>query len=433
MLGLAVLGLPACSSPEEIDTTVSVTSVSLHPATLTLTVGDTGNLTPTLLPENATNRNVTWSSSNAAIANVTAQGVVNAVSPGTATITVRTVDGGREATATVIVSPVLVTGVTLNKSTLELAVRETETLIATVAPVNATNQNVTWKSRNTEFATVDANGVVTAVAAGTATITVTTKDGAHTADAIVTVITVPVTDIRLSKEEFSFFRGQTETLTATIIPANATNQAVMWQSGNPSVATVDDNGVVTGISVGEADIIVFIDGIFTSSTVTVLADGVLINGITWAARNVDAPNTFAQNPEDFGKFYQWNRNRIDWTLGWNGNDAATWEAANDPCPYGWRVPTNAELISLKNAGSTWGTRNGVNGRFFGTAPNQIFLPAAGHLTWQSGTLSGVAITGNYWSSSLSSVMVLGMSFRQEFVSQLYTNRAAGMSVRCVAK
>ena len=163
---------------------VPVESVSLDKTTLGLTKGETAQLNATVLPETATNRNVTWSTSDASIATVT-DGVVTAVAPGTATITVTTVDQSKTATCTVTVT-VPVTGVTLNKTRTSLYVGDTETLTATVAPDNATNQAVTWTSSNPSVATVK-NGVVTAVAPGIAVITATTQDGNHTAACAVTV------------------------------------------------------------------------------------------------------------------------------------------------------------------------------------------------------------------------------------------------------
>ena len=143
--------------------------------------------------------------------------------------------------------------VALSPSTLNLKEDETGTLTATVEPSNATNKNVTWESSNTSVATVDASGLVTAVSAGTATITVTTEDGDKTAtcEVTVTAATVSVTGVTLNKTSTSLYVGDTETLTATVAPANATNKAVTWTSSNPSVAKVE-NGVVTALARGTA-------------------------------------------------------------------------------------------------------------------------------------------------------------------------------------
>ena len=182
-----------------------------------------------------------------------------------------------KSTLTVKVPTVAVTGVTLNKSTLELIAGDTESLTATVAPSDATTKDVTWESNNTAAATVDANGKVTAVGAGEATITVKTKDGEKTAICTVTVkaATVAVTGVTLNKTELKLTTGDTETLTATVAPENATTKDVTWTTDNAAVATVT-NGVVTAVKAGTATITVTTaDGGFTATCpVTVEAEEV---------------------------------------------------------------------------------------------------------------------------------------------------------------
>ena len=254
---------------EPVEGEVKVSSVSLNKSSLSLKVGGSETLVATVLPANATNKNVTWSSSNENVASV-ANGVVTALSAGEASITVTTEDGNKTATAIVTVKddtapvddPVAVTSVSLNKSSLSLKVGGSETLVATVLPANATNKNVTWSSSNENVASV-ANGVVTALSAGEASITVTTEDGNKTATAIVTVKDdtapvddpVAVTSVSLNKSSLSLKVGGTETLTATVLPSNATNKNVTWSSSDTTVATVV-NGKVTAKAAGQADITV---------------------------------------------------------------------------------------------------------------------------------------------------------------------------------
>ena len=182
-----------------------------------------------------------------------------------------------KSTLTVKVPTVGVTGVTLNTSTLELIAGDTESLTATVAPSDATNKAVTWTSSKESVATVDANGKVTAVGAGEATITVTTTDGSFTATCTVTVsaTTVAVTGVTLNKTELKLTTGDTETLTATVAPENATTKDVTWTTDNAAVATVT-NGVVTAVKAGTATITVTTaDGGFTATCpVTVEAEEV---------------------------------------------------------------------------------------------------------------------------------------------------------------
>ena len=184
----------AIQTPDSIEvspephTDIPVTGVTVDPTTGTLNVGETLTLTATVAPSDATNQNVTYSTSDDAVATVTSAGVVSGVGAGTATITVTTEDGGFTATCEVTVSAatVAVTGVTVSPESDSIAVSETLTLTATVAPADATNKTVTWSSSDDTIATV-ADGVVTGVAAGTATITVTTQDGGFTDTAEITV------------------------------------------------------------------------------------------------------------------------------------------------------------------------------------------------------------------------------------------------------
>ena len=172
--------------------TVPVTGVTLNKIVLELYTRGSETLTATIAPANATNKKVTWTSSNPAVATVDANGKVTAKSIGLADITVTTEDGGYTATCRVGVvrrpaGDVSVTGVTLNKTTLKLSKGTSETLTATIAPTNATNKKVTWTSSDPAVATVDASGKVTGVAKGTATITVTTENGGYTATCAVEV------------------------------------------------------------------------------------------------------------------------------------------------------------------------------------------------------------------------------------------------------
>ena len=158
-----------------------------------------------------------------------------------------------------------VTEVKLNKEQTTIKEGETETLTATVMPENATNKNITWSSNNEEVATVE-NGVVTAKKEGIAIITVTTEDGNKQASCNVTVekkatdpdpepTKTPVTEVKLNKEQTTIKEGETETLTATVMPENATNKNITWSSNNEEVATVE-NGVITAKKEGTAIITV---------------------------------------------------------------------------------------------------------------------------------------------------------------------------------
>ena len=171
-----------------------------------------------------------------------------------------------------------ITGISLNKSTATITEGETETLVATIKPSNATDKTVTWASDNEEVATVE-NGVVTAVKAGTATITATAGD--RSASCVVTVEkkVIAVTGIALDKETATIIEGETETLTATVAPADATDKTVTWATDNEEVATVE-NGVVTAVKAGIATITATAGDYSASCVVTVEKKVIAVTGIS---------------------------------------------------------------------------------------------------------------------------------------------------------
>ena len=166
-----------------------VTGISLNQSSISIIKGKTYQLSASIQPSGASNRNVTWSSSNSNIATVSSSGKVSAKAAGTATITVTTKDGSKTAKCTVTVKnePIKVTGVSLNRSQITLFAGKSENLTAAVKPSNAANKGITWQSSNTNVATVDSGGRITARAEGTATITVKTNDNGKTAKCTVTV------------------------------------------------------------------------------------------------------------------------------------------------------------------------------------------------------------------------------------------------------
>ena len=240
--------------------TVAVTDVSLNKTATSIEQGQTETLTATVQPANATNQNISWSSSDESVAKV-ADGVVTALNAGTATITVTTEDGNKTATCNVTVTapaaPIEVTGISL-KTTTEIAIGGTETLTVTYDPVDAnTGKEVTWSSSDETVAKVDANGKVTGLKAGTATITATSKTKSSiTASCTVTVKAVPVTGITVTPATATLQINGTTTLSYTVSPSDATDKTVSWSSDNTNVATVDANGKVTGVAEGTATITV---------------------------------------------------------------------------------------------------------------------------------------------------------------------------------
>ena len=167
-------------------------SIELGQASAEMTEGETLQLTATVLPEDATDKSVTWSTSDENVATVDDSGLVTAVAPGTATITATTADGSNlSASCTVTIEPniVLATSIELDLDNAEMTEGNTTQLTATVLPEDATDKSVAWSTNDETVATVDGNGLVTAVAPGTAIITATTNDGSDlSASCTVTVV-----------------------------------------------------------------------------------------------------------------------------------------------------------------------------------------------------------------------------------------------------
>ena len=258
----------------EVTVYEKVTSVYINGSSRTMTLGETYQLSATVYPSNATNPNTSWSTSDEKVATVDENGLVTAVSYGTATIIVTTEDGGYTDTFTVNIEPIAVTGVSLNAQIAVVGLNSTYQLVATIVPENATNQDVTWTSSKPAVATVE-NGVVTGVSEGTAIIIVKTADGAKTASCTVTVKDLSVTGVILDKTELKLENKTSYQLTESILPTEATNKNVTWSSDNEKVATVE-NGKVTALKAGTATITVTTeDGGYTAScVVTVVGEEV---------------------------------------------------------------------------------------------------------------------------------------------------------------
>ena len=255
--------------PRNTTVTIPVTEVLLNKYFLTsLNLQHTyDTLKATVLPENATNKEVIWSSSNPEIADVShryaSETEIIGNSLGVAYITATTADGGKTAVCRVTVHDVnlgirLCHGVSLNKNSARIPVNTTETLTATVSPEDATEKEVFWTSSDRSVATVlsitPSDGLVRAVAPGQVTITATTNQGGRTDFCTVTV-PVPVERISL-KSSTSLFVGTSETLRATISPAND-KEDIIWTNSNPLVASIVPNGLtceVTAKTLGFTDI-----------------------------------------------------------------------------------------------------------------------------------------------------------------------------------
>ena len=216
----------------------------------------TKTLKATVLPENATNKNVTWKSSDSSIATVDKNGKVTAKKAGTVYISVTTANGKHTAKCKVTVREIVYSSkIRLNKTSLTLDDGTNYILDATVLPENTTSKSVKWSSSNTKVATVDAYGDVTAVAPGTAYIYCKTKDNGTTAKCKVTVKEVKPKSIKFSSKTITIEYDEVRTLKPTFSPANTTDKSLTWTSSDPKVVKVTSAGKIKGLKAGSSAII----------------------------------------------------------------------------------------------------------------------------------------------------------------------------------
>ena len=227
---------------------IPLAGITLNKTTLPLNKGASETLVAVIIPVDATNKAITWTSTNTAVAAVDSTGKVTAVGDGTCTITATTTDGAKTAICQVTVrTPV--TGVVLNKTNLPMIKGANETLTTAIAPLDATNKAVTWASSNNSVAAVDTAGKVTAVGAGGCNITVTTLDGSKKSACSV-LVTVPVASVSLNSGSLFFEKNDSSKLVATVLPSDADNKNVSWSTSDSSVASVSSDGLVTAKSGG---------------------------------------------------------------------------------------------------------------------------------------------------------------------------------------
>ena len=365
----------------------------------------------------------------------------------------------------------LATRITISPSTLEMNSGTTAQLMATLSPEGSFG-SVTWTSSNESVATVDANGVVTAVAGGTCTITATAGGSLKKATCSVTVKQL-VTSIVLSQTTAVLELDGFVRLTATVLPENAANKNVVWSSSNEDVAPVR-NGRVDAYGYGTAIITCeAADGSGVKATCVVnivdpstFVDLGLPSGTLWATCNIGA-----ENPEDYGDYFAWGETEgyndgktifllssYKWcegsentmtkyctnsNYGFNGfTDDKTELDLEDDAAYvnrgpAWRMPSDEQCRELINSSYTtteWTTQNGVYGRKITSKENgnSIFLPAAGYRL--NSSLGNAGSYGSYWSRTLGSdypYYARYLFFNSSDVNMFSYDRYDGRSVRPV--
>ena len=392
--------------------------VTLDKASLSLAVGETAQLIATVKPDDATDKTVTWTSSDESIAKVI-DGNVAAVKAGKATVTAECGGKTAECLVTVIVP---VTGVSLDKTSLSLTKGGSAQLSAVVSPSNASNKNIIWSSSDSDIVTVNQSGLIQGIRGGNATISVQTEDGGFKAHCAVTV-PVNVTGVTISKTSLSMIQGDTYTLSASIQPSDATNKDLVWSSDDTSIATVTSSGMVTAIGGGNTKITVkSSDGgyqDYCNVSVTIDPHQAVDLGLSvkWSKFNFGASSS-----TEVGGYYLWGDptgtavimeysapslidiSGTDYDIvrkGWGGN---------------WRLPTKREVSELYDKCKLEAvTLNGTAGyKVIGPNGNSIFMPATGYAYPASGPIGRTKTTDT---SSL--YIMTGQSYSDGYARMAY--------------
>jgi uncharacterized protein YjdB len=260
-------GLTATCEVTVYDHTTGVTMDE----TAEINIGEQLQLTANTLPLETSDGLVTWSSSNKDIATVTDGGLITGVNQGTCIVTATSVDGGFIATCQVkVLQPI--TAIQLDRHDATINVGNSIQIGAEILPANADNKEVVWTSSDKDVATVSKEGIIIGKNAGTATITVTAAENEDIKDECEVTVLQPVTGITLDRNELTFANiGETTQLTATVLPADASNKEVRWSSSKENVCTVSSNGTIIALDNGVSVVMATtVDGGFVAvCTVTV--------------------------------------------------------------------------------------------------------------------------------------------------------------------
>ena len=379
---------------------------------------------------------------------------------------------------------VAVTGVTVSLPSITIEKGQVSVISYAVQPANASNKAVSFSSSDPSVASVDEEGRITGKSAGTATVTVTTKDGGFTDTVKVTVTDPsnpggssggPVTGILLSTYDLTLPVGTAVKLSAYVLPGNADNTDVDWKTSKAPVAIVDDYGQVTGIMVGSASVTVTSKSNPSVSAkceiLVVDADAPSFefvnmgNGISWANRNLGAGK-----PEEIGYFYAWGETELKDDYSWdsyfdgtegkdffyyNPEKSTVLQSNHDVVTKmlgpGYSIPKFEDWEILANKDNydwTWTSdynKSGVSGivvksKVKGAEGNSIFLPAAGYI--DENGLQANSTSGFYWSSSLKTgdeeigAYSHNLKFNSSGVScskDLGVARKTGLSIRPIRK
>ncbi|MFD6208096.1 Ig domain-containing protein [Peribacillus sp. NPDC060253] len=256
-------------------------SITLSNSSLSLIVNRTTQLKATINPSTAVNKSVSWTTSHPEIATVDGKGYVKALKAGSTTITATAKgDASIKKSIQVTVTNIVPTSLKLSKSTLNLTNNQTIKVTATVAPSDASNKTILWKSSNEKVAKVDSKGNIKGIANGSATITATAKDNTKVMKTV--AVKVSAKTVKVNKTSLSITAGKTGTLSASVSPSDSTDKTVKWKSASTKIATVDSKGKVTGKAKGTTTVTATVKGakdvkVKVTVTAPIMAKSVKLN------------------------------------------------------------------------------------------------------------------------------------------------------------
>ena len=296
-----------------------MTDLSLDKHSIELAIGETSSITATITPKTASNKTLTWTSSKPAVATVDESGNIKALTAGSTVVTCASNDGsGKTDTCVVQVMSILAKSITISPYVNSIAEEGTVQLTANLFPGNITSTKVAWSSNDEDIAKVDANGLVTGTGGGIAVIRASSTDGSNIyGSAVVSVkAKIAAKSVNIKIDDFELLLGDSTVLALSFNPSDATNTATTWKSSDSTVATIDKDGKIVGIKLGETNITGTAGGKSDTITVSVVSTLTKSGKVINCKRRVNVRAAASGTSKSLGYAYLGTRYKV---LGQVGN------------------------------------------------------------------------------------------------------------------
>jgi uncharacterized protein YjdB len=254
LLILSILCALISCKKDSTEPVIALKSITLSSSNLELLLGSSATLTTTTLPVEAPAVTLYWSSSDSTTVKVDNSGRLNALNLGEATVTVKNADGKVSSTCTVVVKPIAVTGIVLDKTALTLILGTKDKLTVAFEPTNTTNQKITWSTSNALVVKVDQQGNIEATGVGAANILAITEDGITSAVCKISVGLPGLTGLTIDKKDVQLYPGGDIQYAAITNPPNAQPEEMIWSSSDVTVASVSSSGLAKALKAGKTTI-----------------------------------------------------------------------------------------------------------------------------------------------------------------------------------